>query len=196
MAEEQAAEVDSLAAIEEIYELAAGWGVGSNQQTVKRAGEILLSREDEAAAYIAENELGTKSGLAYRAISEFNKNSDKLTPYALEQLTNEDSLVAKHCISLIGELKDSTYIEYFKPFLQEDKYTNSVLGALGEINCRESVEILSDYCQSKDEKQRVVTARSLLSLDREDSKALFIKMADDESFLIQTMVKIYQDKQK
>lgn len=196
MAEEQAAEVDSLAAIEEIYQLAAGWGVGSNQQTVKRAGEILLDREDEAAVYIAENEFGTKSGLAYRAISEFNTHSDKLTPYAIEQLTDEDSLVAKHCINLIAELEDSTYIELFKPFLLEDKYTNTVLGALGEINCRESVEILGKYCQTNNEKRRVVTARSLLSLDREDSKALFIKMADDESFIISTMVKIYQDKQE
>jgi hypothetical protein len=195
MAEEQAAEVDSLAVIEEIWNLAAGWGVGSNQQTVKRAGEILLSRAEEAAKYIAENELGTKSGLAYRAISEFHKNTDELTPYAIEQLTSEDSLVAKHCLSLIGEKSDSTYIELFKPFLEEDKYTNSVLSALGEIDCEESVDILTGYCKADSEKRRVVTARSLLSLEREDSKIAFIKMADDESFLIRTMVKIYQDKQ-
>ncbi|MCF7912123.1 MAG: HEAT repeat domain-containing protein [Candidatus Cloacimonetes bacterium] len=196
MAEEQAAEVDSLAAIKEIWELAAGWGVGSNQQTVQRAGEILLSRDEEAAAYIAENEIGTKSGLAYRAISEFNKKTDKLIPYAIEQLENPDSLVAKHCIGIIAEKGDSTYIDLFKPFLEEDKYTNAVLGSLGELNCAESVQILTAYCQADSEKRRVVTARSLLSLDREDSKAAFLQMADDESFIIRTMVKIYQDKQE
>ncbi len=193
MNEEQAAEVDSLAAIKEIWELASGWAVGSNQQTVKRAGKVLLSRSEEAAKYIAENELGTKSGLGYRALSEFNKNCDKLTPYIITELSNEDSLVAKQCISLIGELKDSTYIELYKPFLENDKYTNNVLGALSEINCAESVNILLGYRESKNEKRRVIVARSLQAIDRKESEAAFLEMGNDESFIIQTMIKIYLD---
>lgn len=196
MNDEQAAEVDSLAKIEEIWELAAGWGVGSNQATVQRASEILINRSEEAAKYIGENQLGTKSGLAYRAISSFNEKSDSLVPYLLENLSDEDSLVAKHCISLIGEKNDSTYIEQLQPFLEADKYTRSVLGALGEIECDESVKILSNYRDSNSEKVRYVVAASLKGLKREDSEKALLEMAEDKSFLIRTLVKMHQAKKE
>jgi len=194
MNEVQAAVIDSLADIKEIWQLAAGWAVGSNQQTVLRAAEILLKREDEAAKYIAENALNSKSGLAYRSISEFNKKSDKLTPYLIQALASEDSIVAKNSISLISEYQDSTYITFLKPFLENNKYVNSVLGALGEIECDESVAILFDYLDSPNEKRRVVVARSLQSINKEDSQIAFFSLENDPSFIIRTMVKIYRDK--
>jgi hypothetical protein len=195
MNEENAAEVDSLAAIEEIWELAAGWGVGNNQATVQRAAEILISRPTEAAQYIGENQLGTKSGLAYRAISNFNKETEELLPFLKKELVNEDSLIAKQCLSLIGEKNDSTYIDLFIPFLEENKYTRSVLGALGDIECRRSVDILTNYRFDASEKVRYVTAASLKALKRDDAEAAFLEMANDRSFLIQTMIRMHIDQQ-
>ncbi|MCF7920497.1 MAG: hypothetical protein K9N06_11355 [Candidatus Cloacimonetes bacterium] len=196
MSEQQAAQVDSLAPIKEIWELAAGWGVGSNQKTVQRAGEILQSRGEESAVYIAENVLGTKDGLAYRAISEFTKKYEGFQPYLISGLASEDSLEAKNCISLLGEYKDSTLIVHFKPFLEADKYTNSVLGTLGDFNCAESVNLLKEYRFVKNEKRRFVTASSLMALKRDDSRAALLEMADDDSFLIRTMIRMMLDKEE
>lgn len=195
MDEEKAAEIDSLASIEEIWKLASGWGVGSNQQTVKRAGEILVNRGDESAKWLAENTLDTKSGLAFRALSNFTDSYDGFKPFLLDKLTDEDSLVAKNSISLISNYADSTLIDKLLPFLEEDKYTNSVIGSMGSYDCRQSVEILKAYRNDDSEKTRFITARGLLALKRDDAREALMEMADDESFLIRTLVKMQKDKE-
>jgi len=60
----------------------------------------------------------------------------------------------------------------------------------------ESVDILKEYRFVDDEKRRVVTARSLQGMQRIDSNAALMEMAEDESFIIRTMIKIMQDKEK
>jgi len=192
--EEEVTEIDSSAKISEIFKIASGWGVGSNTKKVKKAGEILLRRETEAAKYIYDEKLGTKSGLEYRAIKNFVKESEEFKKYILPGLNLSDSLWVKTTISLIGELADSTYIDTLKTFLKKGKYKTTVLSALGEMKSDQSTIILQKYMNSSSEKIRVITARGLKKIDSNMSRELLLTMKDDRSFLIRSMIDLMDEK--
>jgi len=193
-ADEKVTEIDSLAAISEIFKIAAGWGVGSNTKKVKKAGEILLKREIEAARYIYGEKLGTKSGLEFRAINNFVKESREFRKYISPALHHSDSLWVKTTISLLGELADSTYIDTLNTFLQKGKYKPTVLSALGKMKSDQSTIILQKYMDSNSEKLRVITARGLKKIDSKMSRELLLTMKDDRSFLIRSLIKLMDEK--
>ncbi len=193
-ADEKVTEIDSLAEISEIFKIASSWGVGSNTKKVKKAGEILLKRDVEAAKYIFEEQLGTKSGLGFRAIKNFVKESNEFKKYISPALNHSDSLWVKTTISLIGELADSTYINTLNSFLEKGKYKPTVLSALGKMKSDQSTIILQKYMDSNSEKLRVITARGLKKIDSKMSRELLLTMKDDRSFLIRSLIKLMDEK--
>ncbi len=193
---ESVAEIDSLSSIKEIFKIASGWGVNSNRKRVDRALEILLSREKEAAGFIAKNKMNTKSGLTYRAIKKFSQKSKEIRKYFPELLSDDDSLVVKNTISLIATLKDSTYLNRFKIFLKKKKYVKTVLSALGYIKSDKSVDMLAPFVRDKDEKVRIIVARSLFKIGNKKAKRLLNKLKNDKSFLIKAMFMIKEEKEK
>jgi len=190
-AEQDAATVDSLASIKEIFSIASEWGVGSSAKRVAKAADILLERDEYASKYIFENKLDTKGSLEYRAILNFAKKSEifkEYLPKALHAL--EDSVTVRNAIALLGELKDSTMIDTLLIVMPDKRYTGSVLAALGTIGTSRSTHILKEYMDSPSEKVRVVVARGFLKIDTSESIELLGMMKDDSSFLIRTMYKL------
>ncbi len=190
IAEQEAAEIDSLADIEEIFGIASEWGVGSAVERVNKAGEILLKRDHEAAEYIYENQLGTKGGLVYRAIKKYAQKSEEFKKYIPEALHHQDSLWVKNTIGLIGDLQDTTYIDTLKIFLVKNKYIPNILSALGKMKTDKSTIILKEFINSPSEKYRVITARGLKKINSPYSRELLLEMGNDPSFLIKTMVRL------
>ncbi|MFO7896190.1 MAG: HEAT repeat domain-containing protein [Candidatus Cloacimonadales bacterium] len=184
---QRAATVDSLAAIEEIFSLAAGWAVGNNSDSVKRAAEILLKRDAEAAEYIAQNQMNSRSGLTWRAISNYAQKSEIFKSYYPQLLESSDSLIVKNTISLLGLSSDDSQFPKIKSFLEAEKYLPTILSALGQMENRTACEILAKYIQHESEKIRVITARSLKSIDSDLSRELLQQMKDDSSFLIRSL---------
>lgn len=194
LAEKQAVDIDSLAEIKKIFSIASEWAVGSSKERVKKAREILLNREIEAAAYISKNEMATKSGLVFRAIQEFAEESTEFQKYYPELFDHSDSLVVKNMIAITGEIADSSNIEILSGFAEKQKYLPTVLSALGKMKSDKSTPILQKYIDSPSEKLRVITARGLKKIDSEKSRNLLLQMKDDSSFLIETMIKLMEEK--
>jgi hypothetical protein len=182
---------DENSSIEELFSIAAEWNVGSNKNRVQKARELLFKKEPEAAEYIFEQKFGTKSGLEYRAVEDFTKKSEIMRSYFPKALLHSDSLWVKNAINLIATVQDSLYLDDFANFLAQNKYTATVLGALGEFNNKRSREILADYINSSSEKLRFITARSLKKIKADK---LLKQMQDDDSFLVRTLVKKYFSK--
>ncbi|MBC8382526.1 MAG: HEAT repeat domain-containing protein [Candidatus Cloacimonetes bacterium] len=189
-AEEDAATVDSLASIKEIFSIASEWGVGSSAKRVAKAAEILLKRDTEASEYIFENKLDTKGSLEYRAILNFAKKSSEFGSYLPQALANEDSVVVKNALALIGELRDTTLIDTLSSMLDQKKFVPSVLSALGKMKTDNAVQLLEGYMNSPSERVRVIVARGFLLTDTLRSNELLSQMKDDTSFLIRTMYKL------
>ncbi|MBN1327182.1 MAG: HEAT repeat domain-containing protein [Candidatus Cloacimonetes bacterium] len=192
---EEAVSVDSLAEIAEIFLIASEWGVGSASKRVEKAGNILLQREAEAALYISRNKMNTKSGLTYRAINLFAENSKYFREFFPELLQHEDTLVIKNTINIIGDLKDTTYIEVLTDFLSDGKYVNTVLASLGNMKTDKVSDILAEYRTSGIEKTRIIAARGLHNINSAYSRELLMQMSDDPSFLIRTMIRLQEEKE-
>jgi hypothetical protein len=118
--------------IEEIFSIAAEWNVGSSKNRVQKARELLFKKEPEAAEYIFEQKFGTKSGLEYRAVKDFTERSEIMRSYFPKALQHSDSLWVKNAISLIASVQDSIYLDDFANLLSQNKYTTTILAALGE----------------------------------------------------------------
>lgn len=194
MAEAEAAQIDSLAEIAEIFSIASQWGVGSAAKRVEMAGEILIKRKTEAAEYIFSTQMGTKSALVYRALANFIEKSTTFQEFIPELLQHQDSLWVKNTISLIGEMNDSTYVDTLKSFVEKKKYLKTTLSALGNIKSNKSVDILNNFIKDDSEKIRVIVARGLKNIDTDYSRALLNEMENDPSFLIQTMIRLLKEK--
>ncbi len=193
-AEEDASSVDSLASIKEIFSIASEWGVGSSTKRVAKAAEILLNRDAESSEYIFGNKLDTKGSLEYRAILNFAKKSSEFGSYLPQALANEDSVVVKNALALIGELRDSTLIDTLSLMLDQKKFVSSVLSSLGKMKTDSAVQLLENYMNSSSERIRVIVARGFLLTDTPRSIDLLRQMKDDPSFLIRTMYKLKNSK--
>ena len=183
-------QVDSLASIEKIFDIASEWQVGNNKKRVAKARKILLSRENETAEFIYNERLDTKSGLVFRAIEDFLKNSDAYEAYIEKGLQDQDSIKVKNTMAIIGILKDTTYVDKINSFVEEGRYLKTSLQKLGELKSPKSAEILKKFISHPSEKVRVITARALLNLDTEKSREYLKSMKKDKSFLIRSMVKM------
>ena len=192
--EEDAATIDSLASINEIFSIASEWGVGSSTKRVAIAAEILLNRDAEASEYIFENKMDTRGSLEYRAILNYAKESTVFGVYLPKALADEDSVVVKNSLALIGELHDSTLIDILSAMLDKKKYIPSVLSSLGKMKTDGAVQLLEKYMNSPSERIRIIVARGFLLADTPRSIELLSKMKDDSSFLIRTMYKLKKEK--
>ncbi|MDP8231745.1 MAG: HEAT repeat domain-containing protein, partial [Candidatus Zophobacter franzmannii] len=193
LAEETVAEVDSLASVEELFAIACEWEVGSAEERVKNARKYLLKQEVEASKYIAETAMDSKSSLTKRAIYDFAKNSDLFKLTFDMGFEHEDSLVVKNYIALTANLADSTHVGRLKQFLAEEKYVSNVLAALGSFKTDESLEIISEYVDSPSEKLRFTVASILKSFKTDEADAVLFTMRYDDSFLVRSLVRIYQE---
>jgi hypothetical protein len=187
MIETAAADVDSTAAIEELFGIASSWGVGSYEKRVKKAQDFLLGRQAETAKYIYDTQLGSKEGLVWRAITDFAHRSDSLRKYIPMALNHPDSLWNKGAIALIAELSDSMYADTLRVLLNKKKYVGACLSALGDLKSDRGTEILATWIDCPAERYRVVVAGSLKQLNTPRAREVLAKMKKDPSFTVRTI---------
>jgi len=196
LAEQETADVDSLASIETLFAVASEWEVGSAAKRVKLAREYLLNRETEAVPYAINMKMGTKSGLEYRTLSELATKSELMRTSLYTVLHDADSLKVKNSIALIAEQGDSLAVDSLAVFLNQNKYIPTVLSALGGIKSQRSLELILPWTAHQTEKYRYLAARSLKALNSDASLTELRKMASDSSFLIKAMVRQLPVKQE
>ncbi|MCD4828006.1 MAG: hypothetical protein K8R90_01065 [Candidatus Cloacimonetes bacterium] len=190
LAEEEAADIDPEAPIAEIFAIASEWGVGSAVKRVETAAAILLERDTETAAYIFYEELGAKSGLTFRAITNYAKESEVMADFIQPALVHEDSLWQKNAIALIGEMEAEDYLDQLAEFAASGQYKTAALSALGKLKTDRATSVLERYRSDPSEKVRVIVARGLKHIDTARSREKLAGMSNDSSFLVRTMVRL------
>ncbi len=189
LAEQVSADIDSLAAIADIFAIASEWEVGSSVQRVRKARSILKARDTEAADYIVASKLATESGLEYRALEALVKESEAFKEKLFTTLSSSDSLVVKNALALIAGTADSTLIDFLSELLQQKKYVPSSLSALGSIQTQSSLDLLRPFVAHSSERYRFIAARSLMNLKSPEAAELLQSLRDDPSFLVRTLVR-------
>ena len=182
--------------IENIFAAAAEWEVGNAIERVKKAREIMLDRAEEASEYIIKHKLDTKSGLEYRALEVMVKENENFKQLLFNYVDDADSLKAKNSLALIAGIGDSTLIEPIRKHLNNGKYITTCLSLLGSIKSEESVNLLAEYAFHPCERYRYLVARSLKQINTPEAHNCLINMAEDNSFLVKTLIRKFKEEQQ
>lgn len=180
---------DSTAAINDIFDIASEWEVGSAVQRVRKAREILLARINEAIPYALKNKISTDSSLEYRTLEAMAKNSKAFLQDLFPLIEGADSLAAKNCMSLISAVGDSLLLDYVERLLGQKKYETACLSVLSGVHTERAVQILSNYIFHPSERFRYIAARSLLQIKHPEARQTLLLMKQDPSFLVQALLR-------
>ncbi len=150
--------------VEEVFKIASEWGVGDNQDRVKKAREELALRGRDALDYIFKEKINTKSSLDLRAIdAALKENKAKAKPFLLKAISDNDPHIKKNVCYFIGKYKVKEAEDSLIKYLGMEKNENLVryyIYALGDIKTKKVKELIS-YLSSNREDTRIATIKAL-----------------------------------
>ncbi|MCA9728820.1 MAG: HEAT repeat domain-containing protein, partial [Candidatus Eisenbacteria bacterium] len=191
---------DSARAVEELFETASLWEVGSAREKVRRARQALIAKGIEAVDYAAgldpeaEYEDGepltTETDLVYRTVRELaDAYPDSMAARILPRLRDPDEQVQKNVIRLLGELKRKEARAPLEAMLRDpkqDRHWNRILGALGDIGEPDSRPAVRPFLKSPQERRRIIALDALRSLRDTTAVPLMMPLLDDEIFTVRS----------
>jgi len=181
---------DSLKTIDELFEEASLWEVGSNRKKVARAKKAFLERNMEAIQYICDNKLETDSSLELRMIDTITKEyPDSIAPLLLIKIKDENKKIQSNSIRLLGIAK---YQKAFSPLIkmlknnEYDHVKRSLIGALGSIGDKNATYIISRFISDEDELCRLSVVSALKKLKDPTANVTIISALDDSMFTVRS----------
>ena len=181
---------DSIRSIEELYEEASLWEVGSNRKKVARAKKAFLVRGMEAATYICENKLSTTSSLQIRLIEKLAETyPDSLASLVLQKIYDENKDVQKNSIRILGVTKYENAVKPLLQMLKKKKYHDlkrNIISALGKIGDKTAAKAISKFVDDEDELCRLSVVGALKKLHNQDFLQVLITALDDEMFTVRS----------
>lgn len=174
---------DSVRTVEELFETASIWEVGSAREKVRRARKALIAKGMEAVEYVVAERLMTRSGLEYRAILELAEAyGDSFSARILPLLDSDDERVQRNVIELLGDMKRKEARESMEAMLRRKKHRRQwtrIISALGKIAEPEAAQSLRPFLKDGDERRRIYTVTALASLRDTASVGSFVDLLED-----------------
>ncbi|NQT65232.1 MAG: HEAT repeat domain-containing protein, partial [FCB group bacterium] len=181
---------DSLKTIEELFEEASLWEVGSNTKKVARAKKAFLQREMEAVQYICDQKLGTDNSLELRLIDTITKEyPDSIAPILLTKIRDENKKIQKNSIRLLGVAKYEPAHSPLIELLTNNEYEylkRNLIVALGSIGNRNATSVISGFINDEDELCRLSVIAALKKLEDETANEILIDALDDKMFTVRS----------
>ena len=184
---------DSIRAIDELFETASRWEVGSDRERVRRARIALKTRGMDAVDYLTGRAgpypdgepLATQAGLVYRPILETARaHPDSFIAGILPRLGDPDEQIQKNVIRLLGDLKAKVARAALENLIadeNEEDLRNRAMGALGKIGLSESAPVLRPFLSDEKETRRLAAINALKAIRDSASVSLFVDaLADSE----------------
>ncbi len=181
---------DSLRAVDEIFETASIWEVGSARLKVRTARKALIAQGIEAVDYVVNEKIGTKSGLEFRAITELARAyPDSMTERVLPLLESEDKEIRRSAISLLGTLKRSEAVEPMRKMLKQKKYRtqwNRLIRALGQIGEVEAAPSVRSFLKDDNQRRRLASVSALAAMKDTAAVPSLVMMLEDPVFTVRS----------
>ncbi len=181
---------DSLRSVEELYDEAALWGVGSNRKKVSRARKAFLTKGTDAVKYVCENKLMTDSSLQMRLIRALAKEyPDSMAFYLQKKIFKEDLQTRKNVISLLGITKAQKSASILVEVLFRNDYyelQNRIISALGNIGEPSAALQIAPFIDHEDEIVRLSAVNALKKLADERTIPFLIFALQDDFFTVRT----------
>jgi HEAT repeat protein len=181
---------DSLKTVEELFDEASLWQVGSNRQKVARAVEAFKAKGMEAVEYICENKLHTDTSLELRLIDTITKEyPDSIAPLLLDRIKDENEQIQKNAIRLLGITKYDAAVNPLLNMLKKKRYFDlrrSLIGALGKISDKSATQEIVRFIDDEDELCRLTVVGAISNLKDESTVPTLISALDDEIFTVRS----------
>lgn len=185
---------DSLKSVEELYEAASAWEVGSARESVKRARTALFTKIDEALEYIVESKLDTKSSLEMRLLDQIVKETPDSAGVLLvaklpEAADNPDPVVLGNTVRLLGSIKTKAAVEPLLKLLKRKKNIdnwNRIISTLGSIGETEAAEPISRFMDDQLERRRLAVLGALSKFKEPSTLDAVIAGLDDDLFTVRS----------
>jgi HEAT repeat protein len=159
---------DSLRSVEELFDTASLWEVGSARESVARARKALIAKGPAALGYVTRERLGTDDGLEYRAIESLARAyPDSASARLVPRLRDRDPKVLANVIRLLGDLKRVEARLPLVAMLSERRLEEQwvrVIEALGKIGDAKAAPALRPFLRDAQERRRIQTAVALAAL--------------------------------
>ena len=179
---------DSLRYVEELFETASEWEVGSARLRVRTARKALIAKGMEAVEYVIAEKMGTRSGLELRAITELARAySDSFSIRLLPLLENEEEAVRNSAINLLGTLKTEAAVVPMRKMLKSKKYRdhwNRLIGALGRIGKIETAPDIRLFFKDENERRRIAAVSALSALRDTAAVPGLVDLLEDPVFTV------------
>lgn len=192
-------EKDTIRTIEEIFNDACAWAVGSAQLKAKKAFQELLDSAEAAAKYICEHQLGTKSSLRLRTIKNFCKKKPELMrPCLFKALHDENRRRRGNAIYLFGEMHDTLAVDSLIALLGDKKTRLSAISALGKIKDTSATLPIMKWRDEKRQAGRYIVAKALAEIGDPRALPVLIDFLDDDYLVVRLaaqygLVKMYKN---
>jgi len=184
LAEEKAEEeIDTTdRTIEDIFNEASAWGVGSAKDKADKAFQELLDSGQVAADYICEKQLGTKSSLRTRTIQRFStEKPDLMMPCLFAALHERDDRERLgNAVYLLGEIGDKAAVDSLLPLLKEKRTRISAISALGKIADERAVPHIMKYRNDDRQPVRYMVSKAMADFKDPRGIPVMIDFLDDE----------------
>ncbi|MDP8238039.1 MAG: hypothetical protein P9X24_03030 [Candidatus Hatepunaea meridiana] len=182
---------DSAKSVEELWDEASQWEVGSARESVRRARKALLIKGAEAIHYAVSEKLGTRSGLQMRLLEKVIKSiPDTSAPLLLEKMESSDHLqTLKNSMWLLGVLKWEEAVDPMLDMLgkkKSEKTWNSLISSLGQIGDERATEEIGGYITDEKQKRRIITIGALSAIGDTTAIPTLIRGLDDPMFTVRS----------
>lgn len=158
--------------MEELYQTAALWEVGTNRERVREAREKLIGLGADAVNFIVEKHLGYTESLEMRAVEEVFKALKEIAgPRLVEVLKNEteETYRLRNTFYLCGAIAWDGCGPALMDWLSRGsrlsgRALRALIGALGALKMKAAVSSLSPFLDHPDDMVVVTTANTLKAI--------------------------------
>jgi len=158
--------------MEELYQTAALWEVGTNRERVREAREKLIGLGADAVNFIVEKHLGYTESLEMRAVEEVFKALKEIAgPRLVEVLKNEteETYRLRNTFYLCGAIVWDGCGPALMDWLSRGsrlsgRALRALIGALGALKMKAAVSSLSPFLDHPDDMVVVTTANTLKAI--------------------------------
>ena len=189
---------DSLRAVDELFETASLWEVGSAREKVRRARLALIDRGMPAVLYATGasgpypdgEPLTSDDGLVYRTLQELAKaHPDSFATRLIPRLGDPREQVQRNVIGLLGDMKWKPARGPFEALLSDPRaetHWNRLIQALGKLDEPAAATAIRLFLTDPMERRRIVTVEALQALKDDESIPGFVALLSDPYFTVRS----------
>ncbi|MHA2620960.1 MAG: HEAT repeat domain-containing protein [bacterium JZ-2024 1] len=180
--------------MEELYQTAALWEVGTNRDRVRDAREKLIAMGEEAVNFIVERHLGYTESLEMRAVEEVFKGLKHFAgPRLVEvlKMENEETYRLRNTFYLCGTIEWGGCVPELQNWLSRHSHLSgralrALIGAIGTLKAQSAVPQIASFLEHPDDMVVVTTAHALKTIGDPSSVPWLLKRLETGNLVRRT----------